>query len=163
MLTKRLEEFIIQYRSLLRELQTILGITACSPKKRFTAKVRGGLENNMDLWRGVIDGDGTMGIYRRVTPRGTVRDIPYISLTGSLHVCLQFKAFLENAVGIPMPNIIPYKRSYMFSVSDHRALNSIKLLYEGCTVALERKLIVAQKIMNSFQVLSSSIYIKRSG
>jgi hypothetical protein len=130
------------------------------PKKWFIVKVKGGLENDRDLWRGIIDGDGHLGIYKRETC-GTVRRIPYISLTGNLYVCLQFKSFLEQQTSMSMPNVIPYKNSFQFSVSDHRAVRTIKLLYENCTVALDRKLEVAKKIMNSFGVLDNSRYLRR--
>jgi hypothetical protein len=113
------------------------------PNKWFIVKINGGLENNRDLWRGIIDGDGHIGIHS---------SIPCISLTGSLRVCLQFKTFLEHQLGISMPNLVSYKNSYSISVSGHRAVRAIKLLYENCTVALDRKLVVARKIMDLFQI-----------
>jgi hypothetical protein len=131
------------------------------PQKTFTVKVKGELENNKHTWRGIIDGDGHLGIYLRKTPIGICRAIPYISLTGSLQVCLQFKTFLENTLGLSMPNIVSSKKSYSLSISDHRALRTIKLLYESCTMALERKLATARKIMNSFEMSDNSRYIKR--
>jgi hypothetical protein len=131
------------------------------PKKWYIVKVKGGIENDRDLWRGVIDGDGTLGIYKRKIINGRVRSIPYISLTSNLYICHQFKAHLEHQIGLPMPRIIPYKNSYLFSVSDHRAVRVIKLLYENCTVALDRKLEIAKAIMNSFQVRGTSRYLTK--
>jgi hypothetical protein len=129
--------------------------------KWFIVKVKCGLENDRHLWRGAIDGDGNIGIYPKRTLEGKIRLIPKIQLTGNLHICLQFKAFLENQLGLLMPNIIPCKNSYIFSVSDHRAVRAIKLLYENCTVALDRKLEIAKRIMNSFRVHSTGHYLTR--
>lgn len=130
-------------------------------KKSFVAKVKGKIENDRDIWRGAIDGDGHLGIYKRRNINGTIRLVPYISLTGSLNVCQQFKAFLEHQIGMPMPNVYQNKNSYLFSVSDHRAVRAIKLLYEGCEVALDRKLEVAKKILGSFLLNGNSRYLKR--
>jgi hypothetical protein len=131
------------------------------PRKWFIVKMKGGLENNRDSWRGVIDGDGSMGIYPRKTSIGTVKPIPCISLTCGLHVCLQFKTFLENTLGLPMPNIYPIKNSYVFTVHNHRAVRAIKLLYDGCTVVLDRKLEIAKKIMNSFKIIAGGRRFER--
>jgi NUMOD3 motif-containing protein len=130
-------------------------------KKWFIVKVKGGLENDRDLWRGIVDGDGYIAIYPRKTSNGTVRPIPYISLTGNLYICLQFKAFLEHQIGLSMPDIVPYKNSYQISVSDHRAVRAIKLLYEDCAVALDRKLKVAKKILETFLLQGNSYILKR--
>jgi hypothetical protein len=117
------------------------------PKKCFIAEVKGGVESNRHLWRGVIDGDGSLGVYVRNFNR-----IPYITLTGTKNVCLQFRSFLEKELGEPMPpNVVFYKKSYMFTVHGHRAVKAIKLLYSDCTVALERKLIKAREIIEEFQ------------
>lgn len=132
-------------------------------RKWFVAKVKGGIESDRDTWHGAIDGDGHLGIYKRRKNNGTIRLVPYISLTGNLYVCHQFKAFLEHRIGMLMPNVISYKRSYFFSVSDHRAVRAIKLLYEDCAVALERKLEVAKRIMDSFRVQGTSRYLARLG
>jgi hypothetical protein len=131
------------------------------PRKWFTVRIKGGIENSRDLWRGVIDGDGNMGIYHRKTLADITRTVPYIGLTGNLHICLQFKGFLENVIGLSMPQIVPYKNSYLFSVSDHRAVRVIRLLYKDCTVALDRKLVKAENIINSFEIISGSRYMKR--
>jgi hypothetical protein len=120
-----------------------------------------GIENDRDTWRGVIDGDGNLGIYERRTKTGDIRSVPYISLTGNLYVCHQFKAYLEHQIGMPMPGINSNKNSYLFHVSDHRAVRAIKLLYENCGVALDRKLEDAKRIMNSFQVEGASRYLIR--
>jgi hypothetical protein len=129
-------------------------------RKCFVGKAAG-LEDNKHFWRGIIDGDGHLGVYLRKTLMGITRPVPYISVTGNFYLCLQFRAFLENALGTLMPNIVSSKRSYSFSVSDHRALKAIKLLYKDCTVALDRKLGTAKKIMESFEVIDNSRYIKR--
>jgi NUMOD3 motif len=131
------------------------------PSKCFTVKVKGGVENNKDLWRGVIDGDGNLGIYLRRGRDGSFRPLPYISLTSNLNVCLQFKVFLEESLGVPMPDPVPYKNSYLFSISDHRALRAITLLYTNCALALDRKLALARNIMNSFQLIGQSRCIFR--
>jgi hypothetical protein len=84
--------------------------------------------------------------------KGSGRRVPYISLTGSKSVCLQFRAFLEKELNEPMPpNIIFYKKSYLFMVSDHRAVKAIRLLCSNCTIALERKLQKAIAILKEFQ------------
>jgi hypothetical protein len=132
------------------------------PNKWFIVKVKGGVENNKDLWRGIIDGDGHLGIYLRRRKEGSLRPIPYISLTCNLNVCLQFKAFLEKSLGFLMPNIVPDKKSYQLWISDHRALRAIGLLYANCSLALDRKLADARNMMNSFQLIGRSRYIRRT-
>lgn len=131
------------------------------PNKWYIVKVKGGIENDRDLWRGVMDGDGTLGIYQKKTFNGSTRLVPYISLTGNLYICHQFKAYLEHQIGLPMPRINPNKNSYLFSVSDHRAVRAIKLLYENSTVALDRKLRIANTISDSYKVQGDSRYLRR--
>ncbi|MFL6398808.1 MAG: hypothetical protein ACJ72J_04415 [Nitrososphaeraceae archaeon] len=122
------------------------------PNKCFIAEIKGGVEFNRHLWRGVIDGDGSLGIYVRKNLNGGVRRVPYITITGTKNVCLQFKIFVEKELGEPMPpNVVFYKKSYLFMVEGRRAVKAIKLLYSDCTVALERKLIKAREIIEEFQ------------
>jgi hypothetical protein len=97
-----------------------------------------------------------VGINLKKITGEAVRSVPYISITGNLYVCLQFRAFLEHQIGLSMPNIVPYKNSYQFSVSDHRAVRAIKLLYENCNMALDRKLKFAKTILDSFEVQGNS-------
>ena len=97
------------------------------PRKCFTAEIKGGIENNRHVWRGVINGDGSLGVRER---KDSGRRVPYVYLTGSRSVWLQFRVFLEKELGLLMPpNMIFYKRSYLFMVSDRRAIEAIKLLY----------------------------------
>lgn len=122
------------------------------PRKCFTAEIKGEVENNRHVWRGLIDGDGSLGIYERKNLNGTIRRVPYISVTGTKIVCLQFRSFLEKELCEPMPpSVIFYKKSYLFMLTDHRAVGAIKLLYGDCTIALERKLQKALEIMEEFQ------------
>jgi hypothetical protein len=129
-----------------------LGKYGFVPRKCFTAEIKGEVQNNRHVWRGVIDGDGSLGVYERKNLNGTIRRVPYISLTGTKIVCLQFRSFLEKELCERMPpSVIFYKRSYLFMLSDYRAVKAINLLYSDCTIALERKLQKALKIMEEFQ------------
>lgn len=133
------------------KIATVLLKYGFVPNKCFIAEVKGGVESSRHLWRGMIDGDGTLGIYVRKYLNGGTRRVPYIALTGTKTVCLQFKSFLEKVLGEPMPpNVVPYRKSYQYTVQDHRAVKAIKLLYSDCTVALDRKLIKAKKIIDQF-------------
>jgi hypothetical protein len=129
-----------------------LGKYGFGPRKCFTARLEGGIENNKHTWRGIIDGDGSFNFYPRRNLNGTIRRIPYISVTGSRNICLQFRTFLERQLGEPMPpTIISYKNSSAFMLSDSRAVRAIKLLYGGCTLALDRKVRRAYEILDKYE------------
>jgi hypothetical protein len=128
----------------------------CVPRKCFNGEIKGGMENYRHCWRGVIDGDGSLGVYER---KDSGRRVPYISLTGNKSVCLQFRDFLQTELDEPMPqNVIFYKKSYSFMVSDHRAVKAIELLYTNCTIALNRKLQRADEILHEFEGFRCSNY-----
>ncbi len=130
-------------------LANILGKYGIVPRKCFTAQVKGGLEYSKHFWRGLIDGDGSLGYYERKCTNGSVRRVPYINITGSKHICLQFKAFLEKGIGTPMPPRSSfYRSSYGYQIYDHRAIKAIKLLYSGCTIALDRNLRKALEVID---------------
>ncbi|MGB6531451.1 MAG: hypothetical protein WA323_06155 [Candidatus Nitrosopolaris sp.] len=82
---------------------------------------------------------------------GTIRRVPYISITGTKIICLQFRSFLKKELESMPPSITFYRKSYLFMLSDHRAVKAIKLLYSDCTIALKRKTQKALEIMEEFQ------------
>ena len=99
-----------------------------------------------------ITGDASLGVYPRKNLNGTIRMIPFISVTGSRNICLQFRTFLERQLGEPMPPIIiSYRNSYAFMVSDSRAVRVIKLLYGRCILALDRKVRRAYEILDKYE------------
>jgi hypothetical protein len=128
-----------------------LGKYGFGPRKCFTTRLEGGIENNKHTWRGIIDGDGSFNVYPRKNLNGTIRKIPYISVTGSRNICLQFRTFLERELGEPMPSTYSYRNSYAFTVSDSRAVRAIRLLYSGCTIALDRKVRRAYEILGAYE------------
>jgi len=133
-------------------LSNVLGKYGFVPRKCFTAQVKGGVEYSKHLWRGLIDGDGSLGVYERKCLKGTVRRVPYINITGSSNVCSQFKTFLEKEIGEPMPpRFFFYRNSYAYMLSDRRAVKAVKLLYRGCTIALNRKLRKALDMIDEYE------------
>lgn len=106
------------------------------PNKSIIAKVIG-LENNRHFWRGVVDGDGWIGLRNG-------QDGDKIILTGSHGLLNQFKTFIElNVPGsiVRIKQEGKYSRLYIYS---YTARAVAKLLYNDCSIALDRKLIKAQ-------------------
>jgi hypothetical protein len=133
-------------------LANVLGKYGVVPRKCFNAQVKGGLEYSRHLWRGLIDGDGSLGYCERNYLNGSVRSVPYINITGSKHICSQFKTFLEKEIGEPMPpRSFFYRNSYGYVIYDHRAIKAIKLLYDGCTIALNRNLKKAFEMIDKYE------------
>jgi hypothetical protein len=108
------------------------------PRKSLTAKVIG-LENNEDFWRGVIDGDGTVA-------KSSDADA-LLSLCGSRALMLQFATFVAKQTNTKPPTL--YKQGHIFIVKLYgkRAAFIAELLYSGCSVALQRKLENAERII----------------
>jgi transposase-like protein len=101
------------------------------------------LEFNRDFWRGVIDGDGTIG---RMSSRSRIGQ-PNIALVGSVNLTTQFCEFMRHLGSATI--VMPKKRGPIYHVgfSYVNARMIIKALYENCSVALDRKNKVAQAII----------------
>lgn len=118
------------------------GIT---PRKSKTACVADCLAMNRDFWRGVIDGDGTLGNYKASA---------FMSLVGSLRMCEQFRDYVlsvcpncKMSIGISKSQRGCANRA---SVGATNAARVVKSLYYGCNVALERKHRIAREIIQRY-------------
>lgn len=109
------------------------------PRKSKTAKVIG-LEMDSSFWRGVIDGDGSVFIAKN--------GVATVALCGSEALVGQFAAYIK----MVSPECVarPHPASTIFAVSAHgtHAYRMCEALYGDCTVALDRKLETARKILS---------------
>lgn len=103
------------------------------PRKSMTAKVSG-LESDLDFWRGVIDGDGTLYAYR--TPQGIY---PSISLCGSFNLLSQFRDFVIKISPECVSSVRPMASIFQFKTVGRHASAVIKVLYGNPGVSLDRK------------------------
>lgn len=90
--------------------------------------------SEIDFWRGVIDGDGSLGI--------TSKNIPFVSLiTKSENLKNEYLAFLEKKLGI-IKKASRNKRDgvYNICITRDNAIKLSRLLYEDCNgFCLKRK------------------------
>lgn len=135
---KKCVQFQIGAKSCFKELKSY-GIV---PRKSLIAKPILGLEEDVDFWRGVIDGDGSIFI----------RDIlgyitPVIKIFGTNDIVKGFVDFIYKLTpNKKLPKIYPQVNIFQFSIKGHRARYIIsKLYYPGC-VALDRKMEIANKV-----------------
>jgi hypothetical protein len=111
------------------------------PNKSLTAKASGGVELDRDFWRGVIDGDGHFSRHF---------DGNYsIGLCGSLDILRQFSAYCSTVIPDYAAPVSGTARIFRTSIYGRKAQMITSALYEGCTIALERKWSVAREIMAS--------------
>ena len=112
------------------------------PRKSLIAEARRGAQNNRHFWRGMIDGDGTMGFYG-----STKNKYSKIGLYGSKKTILQFIKFIEKELNILSNSIQKCKGTYSISYNCGKARQIAKLLYENSSTALDRKLKIAEEII----------------
>lgn len=105
----------------------IFGIT---PRKSLTAKVKG-LENNRHFWRGVIDGDGSLGLDKR-------GNTAYISLVGSQYLMKQFLSFVKSIVDTKA-KVNQHHSIFAVGLACQKAFDVISVLYNDCNIYLDRK------------------------
>lgn len=112
------------------------------PNKSITAEVKI-LENNRDFWRGVVDGDGCIGIYN---------NYPTINLSGSYLLVNQFRNYMISICPDFMSKIIKFKnkKAYRIVTYGNKAVKIIDNLYKNSKVYLDRKMELAKKATNNF-------------
>jgi hypothetical protein len=111
------------------------------PTKSLTAKVSNDLKTDRHFWRGVLDGDGCLGIYGMSTP--------LVHLSGSLYLCQQFAGFASQSLGLKYrARVTKIGRYAIFRLGSNNARVMASALYSNCTIYLPRKHAIAQRIIS---------------
>ena len=110
------------------------------PSKTRTAEAPASMLANRDWWRGTIDGDGM------ITFRGgrSASGRPVLCLVGTRQLVSQFLAFAQG-LSPTGATVRPMQSIWWVRINGPAAIAVIRALYEGCSVALPRKLELAQK------------------
>lgn len=113
------------------------------PNKSKREQASDDLVFNRDFWRGVIDGDGSIFISNK--------NDPTISLcNGGASLLHQFSRYVQSMVQAKCTIHVNREGVHTVSISGGRiAPKIVAALYEGATIALDRKAAKAHAIMNS--------------
>jgi len=114
------------------------------PRKSLVAKVSTDLLFNRHFWRGVVDGDGSIGIYS--SNKSRYHNKPCFSLVGSKDLMNQFIEFSKEYSPDENIKTYPIKNISRISLRDDKAKTMIDILYNNCSIALPRKLNAAKNI-----------------
>jgi transposase-like protein len=121
------------------------------PRKSLTAKASKQVAARLEFWRGVFDGDGSLGIYadrRKTPPRRAAR----LCLVGSQFLLEQFRTFLARN-GVKSKATIRIKKPhnhFVFELEGRAAVHAVRLVYADTSLHLPRKYVLAQKILKEF-------------
>ena len=106
---------------------------------RYEGQINDLLIQSRDFWRGVVDGDGSLGVL--------ATGYAYFGLVGSRRLLEAFSSFLKsNDLGAKM-TIRADKTIFQVATAGHTAEKIVAFLYRDATVALDRKAITAAKIV----------------
>ena len=108
-----------------------------TPRKSVSLKVAEDLELDADFWRGMLDGDGSIGIQNYGK-----RTYASVQLDGSLHVLTQFQRYVEIVTGnvykvSAHPSIKGFGR---LKLNSKPACKLLSVLYGNDNVALKRNI-----------------------
>ncbi len=125
-----------------RRLVIALNSYGVTPKKSFTAMVSSNLSFDRNFWRGVIDGNGTIGVYNKK---------PLLKLTGSKPLTLQFTMLVKRITGVQI-KIGPDRTVYRAVTGCKTAEAMIRFLYKDAETYLCRKMDIATSILHSNEI-----------
>ncbi|MFF0722531.1 hypothetical protein [Micromonospora sp. NPDC003816] len=111
---------------------------------RYQGPVNARLTESRDFWRGVVDGDGSFGVYRRSNPSKST--FAQFRLVGSQRLLRAFVDFL-GVHGIHGLSVRPHKTIHTVGTTCKPAGRIVALLYDGASVALPRKAEIARRIL----------------
>ena len=120
-----------------KDLVGSLSLYGVVPRKSETAKVKL-LQNNHHFWRGCFDGDGHIFI---------TEGYPHIGLSGSLDLIQQFASFVKYSTNIKI-SVTKNNSIWAAKTSGERAAKVVKCLYSNSSVCLERKRVIANKVID---------------
>lgn len=130
-----------------RQLANGLELYGVVPKKTAHARVIR-LETNRHFWRGVIDGDGSVGLALRRNPAGGLyKPRAVLQLCGSHELMIQFADFAAEVCG---STARPHRSKSIWAVglTSGPAVAMIRYLYLGARVSLDRKQLKAEQIVS---------------
>jgi hypothetical protein len=130
----------VRFHATSRRLADALARYGVVPRKSKTAEARL-LEGNAHFWRGVVDGDGYLGFQDGVRGR-----TPVLSLCGSEPLVRQFQAFVR-MVTRSRTSVYFGRGAWNLTHSRCLAVRLAETLYGDATVALPRKLAIAQEMI----------------
>lgn len=118
------------------------------PHKSKTAEVRH-LEMNRHFWRGVVDGDGSLGRSKRAKSNHASR--PLLQVVGSESLMRQFETFAGHVTGTAAKAHLSHG-CWGFGLCSGAATELISHLYTDCTVALDRKWSLAHELLCEWEM-----------
>lgn len=111
------------------------------PRKSIHAVVFKEFENNIDFWRGMVDGDGTISTQYIKLKTGKISHSILVGLTGTKSVCESFAKFIFYHTGkkYKISSCKP-DNCYKVTFRNRQAvLTILKLLYKNSSTYLDRK------------------------
>lgn len=118
----------------------------CENKTNCDYRISDEILYNKHFWRGMIDGDGSLGIYKN-------RNTTYVRLnlvSNTYLILLQFRLFINKYIGI-LPNILNRSNcsSMDINLTSKNAVNILNILYKDSSIYLDRKYNKYLEILNT--------------
>jgi predicted HTH domain antitoxin len=113
---------------------------------RYSGPIDPVLAKSRDFWRGVVDGDGSIGKYiikPHLAPKAQFR------VFGEFRILVEFRDYLNSnaELGVNL-SVRPHKSIYMIGTTGSSAVRIIAHLYEDAQVVLDRKEEMAANIIS---------------
>lgn len=111
------------------------------PRKTYNAEVKK-LETNLHFWRGMIDGDGSIGCLIKSSYTAAT-----VSLCGTKRIVTQFSEFAKTVVPQAKCTVTPDKSIWEVRICGVYAQTLLRHVYPSGCLALSRKMMTAMKIL----------------
>lgn len=120
---------------------------------RYEGPISQELVISRDFWRGLVDGDGSLGCYRK---RPSGEPSAQFRLCGERRTLLAFTEFLreEGSTGANL-TVRPHKSIYSVGTTGWSAARIVQLLYGDAPVALDRKAEMARLIITKYRSVAA--------